>query len=121
VLGVKAVEDLQAYVNACKAALASASSAEAMRRDFEDFDLWFEICTGQTIEPSPHDPPPPAAEAEVEELGALSVHRGRRRELEEELVRLIVLDGDSARMDEICALLDRRADGLQVVRSGAED
>lgn len=113
-LGVKTVADLQAYVDACKAALAKASSPEALRSDFEDFDVWFEICTDEPIEPSPHDPPP-LSEIDVEDHGALAVHRGGRRELEEELVRLIVLDGDPARMDEVSAILNRRAEALRVV------
>lgn len=120
VLGVKTVADLQAYVNACKAALARTSSADDMRSDFETFDIWFEMCAGEPIEASRHDPPPPN-DIEIEEHGALAVHRGGRRALEEELVRLIVLDGDRARIDEICAVLNKRAVGMRVVGGAGLD
>ena len=120
VLGVKTVANLQAYVNACKAALARTSSADELRSDFETFDIWFEMCAGEPIEPSPHDPSPPT-DIDVEEHGPLAVHRGGRRALEEELVRLIVLDGDRARIDEICAVLNKRAVGMRVVGGAGLD
>lgn len=114
---VKTVADLQAYVDACKAALARTASTAVLRSDFEEFDIWFEMCTGESIQASPHDAPP-RIEVHVEQHGPLAVHRGGRQSLEEELVRLLVLDGDPARIDEICAVLKKRADDLRVVRDG---
>jgi hypothetical protein len=118
--GVKTVDQLEAYVNVCKLRSKDIEDDAEKRWLFSQMDVYFELCPGKEIAPSPCDPPPKPKAASVEQHGQLTSHVGGREAMERELLRLIIEDQtDTPRGHELRALLTKEASpNLQLLDGG---
>jgi hypothetical protein len=106
--GVRTAEALRRWVDHRKAAMAAQSPQEDFRSACAALDALFELSTGLERPSGPDDATVPEPRSQT--VRHLTVHAGGRRELERELLALVLRDeGDGDRAKQISSRLAHRA------------